>query len=81
MFKSFMTTVGVIIGIVLALYLGVWVMCVGGIVDMVNACKSTPVDAVHILIGLAKFLFAGLVGWFTFFACTYLGVVIGGLED
>ena len=50
-------------GIVGGLYVGIWLMLIGGIVDVINAAQTTPVPAVDVGIGVVKVLFAGLVGW------------------
>lgn len=53
-------------GIVLSIYLGFWVCCVGGIIDMVNAIKASPASVLGLGIGMLKFCLSGLVGWGTF---------------
>lgn len=53
----------ILLGAVLGLYVGVWVMFVGGIVDIVNAVKLPDVPAMGVAIGAAKIVCAGLVGW------------------
>jgi hypothetical protein len=55
-----------ILGVILALYLGVWVMFIGGIVQLINAIKISPVDALGIGIGIARIMLSGLIGWGTF---------------
>ena len=38
-------------------YLGVYEMFIGGIVDMIDAVKTTPTDAFGIAVGIAKVIF------------------------
>lgn len=67
--RTGMTIIGVLLIILSALcgiYLGIWVMFIGGIVDIMNACKMTPIDAWLILWGLIKFFCSGFVGWGSF---------------
>jgi len=65
-----------IVGVAIALYLGLWVMLVGGIVQIVEAFKATPVEALGIAIGLVRMLGASLVGWGTFWITTVVSAFI-----
>jgi hypothetical protein len=56
----------IIISIVLGLYLGVWVMFIGGVVQIINTCQIHPVQALPITIGLVRILGATAVGIFSF---------------
>jgi len=48
----------------LGIYIGGWVMLVGGLTDTVNFFKTSyPVTAADVAIALAKILFASPVGW------------------
>lgn len=66
-----------IVGIALGIYVGVWLMFVGGIVQIVNSIN--PINGLGIALGIARIVFCevgGLIAW--------LGIVIGpaiGLED
>lgn len=53
----------IILGIVIGAYLGIWVMFIGGIVQIIEAVKTIPIPAIEIAIGIAKIMFASLVGW------------------
>ena len=66
---------GVIIfgcGILLSLYLGIWLCFVGGIIQFVEAVKMDPVSSFGIAVGILKVMAAGFVGSITFVACTAL---------
>lgn len=52
----------IVLGIALGLYVGVWVMFIGGIAQAVEAFKSTPVEALDVAIGVARVFGASLVG-------------------
>jgi uncharacterized membrane protein len=64
------TLIGVLMcaaGIVLGLYVGVWICLVGGIVDIINEVNTQiqangPLDAMNIAIGVIKIMFAGIIG-------------------
>lgn len=52
-----------ILGVVLGVYVGVWVFFIGGIVDIVEGVKATPVDSGLIAWGAAEvFILASFVG-------------------
>lgn len=66
-----------IVGIALGIYVGVWLMFVGGIVQIINSIN--PINGLGIALGIARIIFCevgGLIAW--------LGIAIGlgiGLED
>ena len=66
-----------IIGIVLGIYVGVWLMFIGGITQIVNSIN--PINGLGIAFGIARIVFCeigGLIAW--------LGIAIGsviGLSD
>jgi hypothetical protein len=51
------------IGILLGLYVGIWVMFVGGIVQFITSLN--PLNTLGIAYGLVRFLLASLTGWVT----------------
>ena len=42
------------------IYFGVFVMFIGGIIQIVNACKATDIQATQIAFGLARVFFTGI---------------------
>jgi hypothetical protein len=62
-------------------WLGVWIMFVGGIVDIVNEVKSADTNALTIAIGVAKFVFAAPVGWGVFLVGWFLGNEVIQAQD
>lgn len=66
-----------IIGIALGIYVGVWLMFIGGITQIISSIN--PLNGLGIALGIARIIFCevgGLVAW--------LGIVIGsaiGLDD
>lgn len=59
------TAIGIVLmlaGVVLGLYVGVWLCLVGGIVDIVEVIKSQGIDAMKIAWGIVKVLCSGLFG-------------------
>jgi len=71
------TVVGVlfiILGLLVGLYLGLWVCFIGGIVAVVEAVKATPTDAQGIAIGAVRVMLTGVVFWF----CFLFGGFVGG---
>ena len=69
--------IGVILilaGAVAGIYLGIWIMFIGGIIQAVEAFKLTPIDSMEAAIGVAKILFSGGVGWFSFYLLALPGI-------
>lgn len=62
-----------ILSIPLGLYVGGWLMFIGGIVQTIEAIKSTPVEAMDIALGIARVVAASFVGVVTF----WLNIAIG----
>ncbi len=66
-----------IAGIALGIYVGVWLMFIGGIVQIVNSIN--PLNGLGIALGIARIIFCEVGG-----LITWLGIAIGsviGLED
>ncbi|MDP3901940.1 MAG: hypothetical protein Q8Q37_03180 [bacterium] len=75
--KALLGLVFILGGIVLGLYVGVWVCLVGGIVDIINQVKAPEsVDAMVIACGIVKILFAAISGWLSFFVCGAIGLAL-----
>lgn len=51
----------ILIGVVLGLFLGIWVCFIGGIVQVFS--NIDPLNFIQIGWGLAKFFSSGIVGW------------------
>ena len=66
----------IIAGICLGLYLGVWVCFIGGIVQIIESCKATPVESLGIAIGICRFLVSGFVGWVSGMIVGLIGFVM-----
>lgn len=62
-----------ILAIPVALYVGGWVLFIGGVIQVVEALKATPIEALGIAIGLLRVLCASAVGIFTF----WVGFIFG----
>lgn len=61
-------------GIALAAYVGIWWGFIGGIVDIIEAAKATPVESYDIACGIATFIFGPMLGWGIFFlTCAIVG--------
>lgn len=50
-----------IVGILFALYVGIYVMLVGGIIQAVDAFNTTPADSSGVAWGVVRVLFASAV--------------------
>lgn len=64
-------TLGIIIfmaGILASLYLGIWVMFVGGIANLIDIIKTGDFESIIIAKNIAKIIFAG--------TCSFIGIYI-----
>ena len=53
----------VLAGIALGLYVGVYIMFIGGIVDVINQIKAPEISAMAVAWGVAKVVLASFIGW------------------
>lgn len=66
-------------GVALGLYVGIWWAFIGGIVDILNELKAPTISELNVAVGLAKAVFAALIGWLAALFPVAMGVAI--LED
>jgi len=70
----------IIIGVILGLYVGVWLCFIGGIrdiVDVVNIIiKNDFMDGLKLAIGIVKIFFAGAAGYLSAFLCIIPGMAL-----
>jgi uncharacterized BrkB/YihY/UPF0761 family membrane protein len=74
-------TLGVIIAVVgglLAAYVGLWLMFVGGIIQIVDAVQEDPVEGAEIAWGIVRVVFAGAATTLTFWAIGFVAFLVGG---
>lgn len=70
------TIIGVLLmifGAILGLYLGIWICFIGGIVQLIEAIKIMPVDALSIAVGIVRIVSSSVVGWLSFIICAGVG--------
>ena len=63
----------IVISVLGGLYVGEWIFFVGGIVEVIEAIKATPVEAVGIAVGILKVVVAGVAG----FTVAIVGAMFG----
>lgn len=61
--KVFFGYMLMILGVVLGVYVGFWLMFVGGIVQIIEAVRAETLEAMPIAMGIARVMFAGIVGF------------------
>ena len=66
-----------LVGVALGLYVGIWLMFVGGIIGIVNVVAETmqgiPINAYAVGINVAKIIFASFVGVISFYVLAIPG--------
>ncbi|MBZ9608659.1 hypothetical protein G9F73_012655 [Clostridium estertheticum] len=60
-------------GIILACYIGIWMMLVGGIMALAHGYDAHTLTATLIAINVIKICLAGFVGWII----AYVGIAVG----
>ena len=51
-----------VVGVVFGIYAGLWWAFIGGMVDVISAIRAPELVAMNIAIGVAKVVFAGVIG-------------------
>ena len=63
------------------LYFGIWWAFIGGIIDIIDevnrAIAGEPLVALRVAAGIAKIMFAGLIGWAAFVIGAFLAGLVG----
>lgn len=72
--KSFLGGFLIAAGVVLGLYVGLWLCFIGGIVGFIEAVQVSPVIPMDIAFAFAKFWFSALIGWIAAAVCIYPGL-------
>lgn len=67
-------TIIIIVSMLLGLYVGLWLLFVGGIIQIANAIN--PINTLQIGLGILKIIFASPVGWMIGFLGTLIGVYL-----
>jgi len=63
-------------GIILGVYVGVWVMFVGGIVQCIEQVRAENMQATILAYGILKIISAGFIGWGTAILLVIPGVAV-----
>lgn len=56
----------ILASIVIGIWLGIFVMFIGGIIEIIQSFQANPINAYGVGWGLIKFLCSGFVGWLSF---------------
>lgn len=65
-------------GIILGLWLGLWVMFIGGIEQIVDGINVEPADGTDIAWGIVRIIFAAGIGWGSFLLCFLVSAMLWG---
>lgn len=75
--RGFLSILCIIFGAILGTYVGLWLLCIGGIAQIVNAAQITPIDGFGIIIGILKLICSGGVG----VIIAWIGLIAGIMID
>lgn len=67
----------IVASIIGGVYVGFWLCFIGGIVQIINEVKSADTNAMVVALGVAKIVFAGLIGGLTAMAGICVGFLVG----
>lgn len=62
-------------GIFAGFYFGLYWAFIGGIVDVIDALRADTIEALSVAIGVAKVVFAGVIGWVSFAVLFLVGLL------
>lgn len=62
-----------LLGIFAGLYVGGWLLFVGGISDVIDAFQAETISGSAVGIGAFKIFIANIVGWLTFYIVSVVG--------
>ena len=64
--KQLLGLILIILAIPMALYVALWLCFIGGLVEIFNSIKATPIETLHLAYGICKLFCTGLAGAITF---------------
>ena len=73
MARSFVGIIMIVFGIALGVYAGLWWAFIGGIIQVVEAVKASPVEAMDLALGIVRIVFAGAIGVLTAMVAVFPG--------
>jgi len=79
-FKQVIGVLLIIGGFALGLYVGFWVMLIGGIVQIIDQVKATDTSTWLVTLGVIRIIFAAFVGWLCGFIMIIPGTFMVGLK-
>ena len=66
----------IVIGVFAGLYVGIWVLFIGGIIQVIEAIRATELLAMPIALGIARVLFASFVTSIIIGLSTLIGTAV-----
>lgn len=63
MIKTILGIIGVVVGVCLGFYMGVWWAFVGGICMVIEAIRADVLVPQDVAFGIARVIFAGIIGY------------------
>lgn len=74
--KPVIGLVMIVLGVILGLYVGIWVCFVGGIYQIITAVAAPQLAAWPLAVGIGKVMFAGVAGWVSAGALILPGIAV-----
>jgi hypothetical protein len=74
--KVILGLIMIIAGVIIGVYIGVWLMFIKGLVQIIEGAKHEPVNAMWIALGIFRVIASSFVGWLSSILLMIPGFVI-----
>jgi len=79
--KKTLGLVMIILSIPMAFYVALWLCFIGGIVQVIEGIKASPVEAISIALGFLRIFCTSIAGWASFFLLFFPGLGLLGMSS
>lgn len=70
-----------VVGIAFAVYVGLWIMFVGGISQIIDAVQEDPIEGGEVAWGIARVVFASAATAFVMWVSLAVAALVAGLRE
>ena len=80
--KGILGFIFIIAGILVGLYIGVWICFIGGIVQIIEQVRAENLEPIKVAVGIAKIFLSGLAVWLsaTIFILPGYGLIVSWVK-
>lgn len=66
----------IIVGVLLGIFIGTWLLFIGGIVQTIDAVRATPTQSLEVGIGILRAVVGAPIGFGIIYVCTFFGLFL-----